>query len=274
MPELPEVETVRRTLVKLVEQKQIAEIQVFWPKIIANVSGSAFSQALKGEHFLKFERLGKYLIFKLTNYQLIVHLRMEGKFYYYPQAVEKEKHSYAIFTFTDGSELHYHDVRKFGKMYLYASDVQPSVLDKLGYEIWDERLTPEYLLRKFKNRTTALKTALLDQSIIAGIGNIYAAEICYLLKLHPATPVKTLNLTEVTNLIAITKKILDQAILAGGTTVHSFTSALGITGLFQQKLAVYGKEGTNCPICGTELQKIKLNQRGTVFCPHCQKSKT
>ncbi len=271
MPELPEVETVVKSLRNLLNKPTISEVLVYWDKIIANQSVTDFQRLLKNQTIKKIERQGKYIIVKLTDYTLLIHLRMEGKFYYYKKPVLKEKHSYVIFKFTNQSELHYHDTRKFGKMYLYHKSEPLLALNNLGLEIWDRAMSPVYLKDKFKNKSLAIKSALLDQSIIAGIGNIYASEICFLLKLDPLTPAKNLNLKQLEQLIIVTKDVLERAIVAGGTTISSFESSKGVSGYFQQQLYVYQREGEACRICGTTLLKRKINQRGTVYCPTCQK---
>ena len=271
MPELPEVETVVRSLRKVLKHPIITEVEVYWDKIIANKSVIEFKTLLINQKIEAINRKGKYIILELSNYNLIVHFRMEGKFRYFPAPTEKEKHSHVIFKFLDESELHYHDVRKFGKMYLYAKGESLTILNNLGLEIWDEKMSVSYLSNKFKNKSTALKTVLLDQSIIAGIGNIYASEICFLLKLDPQTPAKNLKDSDLEKLIEFTKVVLEKSIEAGGTTVATFESSRGVTGYYQQQLYVYGKEGTACLICGSTLLKIKINQRGTVYCPVCQK---
>ena len=271
MPELPEVETVVKSLRNLLNKPTINEVVVYWDKIIANQSVTDFQRLLYNQIIEKIERQGKYIILNLTDYILLIHLRMEGKFYYYEKPTTKEKHSYVIFKFTNQSELHYHDTRKFGKMYLYHKSEPLLALSNLGLEIWDKAMSPAYLKDKFKNKSLAIKSVLLDQSIIAGIGNIYASEICFLLKLNPMTPAKSLDLKQLEQLIIVTKDVLERAIVAGGTTISSFESSKGVSGYFQQQLYVYQREGEACRICGTTLLKRKINQRGTVYCPTCQK---
>lgn len=273
MPELPEVQTVVTTLQQLIANKTIETIRIYWNKIIGNKTPDAFKLGLVGETFLDFGRKGKYLIFKMNKVTLIAHLRMEGKFYFYQQPTEPNKHSHVIFTFTDGSELHFNDVRKFGKLYLYANDEYPEVLTHVGPEVWDQMMSVEYLQQKFKNKTTALKTVLLDQHIIAGIGNIYANEICFKLGVSPSIPANRLKRKDLSALIDITKEVLEAAIKQGGTTIRSYTSSLGVTGLFQQQLMVHNRVGMPCKICGTNIEKVKLNGRGTYFCPLCQRRK-
>ena len=188
MPELPEVETVVRTLENRINRRIIKRVTVRWPKIIDNVTAEEFENRLVGQQFVSFSRRGKFLLFELTDYMLIAHLRMEGKFYVHDEETNPDKHTHVIFVL-DRGELHFNDVRKFGRLYLYAKNTDYSCLDKLGKEPWDETLTAEYLKKYCRGRSTAIKSQLLDQSMIAGIGNIYANEICFDVRIndeHPA----------------------------------------------------------------------------------------
>lgn len=273
MPELPEVETVVRTLEQLIKGKTIKDIEIYWDNIIERKEIDSFKEVLIGQTFQDFSRRGKYLLFGLDHTMLVVHLRMEGKFYYYKTSTPKEKHTHVIFFFTDGSELHYHDVRKFGKMYLYPLNEGYICLDKLGKEPFDEELTVEYLITMSKNKRISIKQFLLDQSVIAGIGNIYADEICFLAKINPKTTVDKISKKKWIELLQAVQTVLKEAIEQGGTTIRSYTSSLGVTGLFQQQLNAYGRFGKPCVDCGTLLQKTKITGRTTVFCPTCQKVK-
>lgn len=272
MPELPEVETVVRTLEKRIDNRIINKVEVRWPKIIDNVSKQVFEESLVNQQFLSFDRRGKFLIFGLTDYVLVAHLRMEGKFYVYPEHAEPDKHSHVIF-YLDKGELHFNDVRKFGRMYLYKKGEHLTALDKLGYEPWDERLTAEYLKNYCKGKSLAIKSQLLDQSMIAGIGNIYANEICFEVRINPEHQACYISLNKWDEIIASTKKILEEAIKAGGTTIRSYTSSLGVTGLFQQELYVQSREKEECLVCHDIIRKKFVNGRGTYYCPSCQKEK-
>ena len=171
----------------------------------------------------------------------------------------------------NNKELRYNDTRKFGKMYLVKKDeLNNSPLAKLGKEPWDKDLTANYLKEKL-NRKLAIKTLLLDQSIITGIGNIYADEILFLSKINPETPGANLTNKNLTDIIDNTKMVLEKAIEMGGTTIHTYTSVDGITGLFQQELLVHGKKDLPCPNCQSKIIKIVVNTRGTYYCPKCQK---
>ena len=172
----------------------------------------------------------------------------------------------------DGSELRYMDTRKFGKMYLIKKEDIDKIgpLVKLGLEPWDDNLTSEYLLDKYKKKKLPIKSVLLDQNIIVGIGNIYADEILFLSKINPLKKCNLITKEEAENIIKYTKKVLEAAIEKGGTTIRTYSSVDGVHGLFQNELFVHGKDKNNCPICNTKIEKIKVGGRGTYYCPKCQ----
>ena len=269
MPELPEVETVKEKLKKELLRKRINDIKVFYDGIIATDINN-FKKNIIGEEIIDIKRRGKFLIFELTNYYLVSHLRMEGKYFIKDKSEEISKHEHIIFYF-DNFTLRYHDTRKFGKMFLVTKDklFTGTPLNKLGLEPWDKELNITYLKNKF-NSNISIKTLLLDQTIIAGIGNIYADEILFLSKINPTKKGKDLNNKELESIINNTKIVLEQGIKNRGTTIHSFSS-LGIIGDNQSHLLVHTKEGMPCSICGSLIKKIKVNGRGTYYCPKCQK---
>ncbi len=270
MPELPEVETVVQLLNTLVNEREIANVEVYWDNIIAHPDLDDFSEQVVNEKIIKVDRRGKYIIFNLSNYNLVSHLRMEGKYYIYDEVTKKDKHTHVIFNLKDGGQMHYHDVRKFGKMYLYPKDAEMEVLSNIGFEPWSPDLTAEALMEIAKRRKINIKAFLLDQDVIAGIGNIYVNEILFLAKIHPETICNKLNLEDFDNIIKLTQDVLERAIEAGGTTIRSYTSSLGVTGLFQQSLLVHNRNKEKCTVCGSEIVKIRVAQRGTYVCPKCQ----
>ena len=271
MPELPEVETVVVTLQHLIQDKKINDVYVGWDNIIESSSTKEFKEKLINQSFRKFSRRGKYLLFYLDDFLLVSHLRMEGKFFYYDIPTEKAKHTHVIIKFSDCSELHYNDTRKFGKMYLYNNLIEFENKHLLGKEPFDSTITVDYLKEHIKYKRVSIKQFLLDQRYIVGIGNIYADEICFLAKISPNRQVNTLIDQELLLIIETTKKVLAEAIKQGGTTVKSYTSAHDVTGLFQQSLNVYGRYGQDCLKCSTKLEKTKIAGRTTVYCPHCQR---
>ncbi len=273
MPELPEVETVRKKLLNKVKNKKILDINIIYPKIFEYPSIDEVKKNIKNQTILDIKRYGKWLIFCLNDYYLLSHLRMEGKYLYRDNDDILEKHEHIIFILND-MELRYKDVRKFGKMYLLKKDdlySKNSPLYELGLEPWDNKLNENYLKERFKNKKNSIKTILLDQTIITGIGNIYADEILFLSKINPLKKVNELENSELESIIENTKKVLENAIKLGGTTIRSYTSEEGVAGKFQNNLFVHSRENEECNICKSKILKIKVNGRGTYYCPKCQK---
>lgn len=269
MPELPEVETVRKTLKRELIGKKIKRVDILYSGIIAT-NLNDFKNNIIGQEFKDIKRIGKYLIFELNNYYLVSHLRMEGKFFLKDLSDKIEKHEHVIFNLFDIS-LRYHDTRKFGKMYLVDKDklFTDTPLINIGKDPWDKSLNPMYLKDKFNNHKH-IKTLLLDQSIISGIGNIYADEILFKSKINPLRLGKDLTDLDLLNIISNTKDILEKSIKHGGTTIRSYTSSLGVIGHFQDYLMVHQREGEECNVCQSIIIKTKVNGRGTYYCPKCQ----
>lgn len=276
MPELPEVETVIATLAYKLDHARIIDCHVLWERIIAYPSVEEFKQTMQGKQVQQYQRYGKFLLFDLGEYMWIVHLRMEGKFYVQSPQEAYDKHVHVIFTLDNGTQLRYHDTRKFGRMWLYPKleDIRDyPCLANFGYDMFDERLTADYLYKTLHKKKTALKAVLLDQSIMAGIGNIYADEICFAMQMHPETKISHLRKKDFEELLYQARRILNGAIKAGGTTIRSYTSSLGVDGRFQLKLKVHAKKGEACSVCGTTIKKITVATRGTCYCPVCQRKK-
>ncbi len=230
-----------------------------------------FRGQLINQEIVDIRRKGKWLIFVLTDYYLLSHLRMEGKYFYKEASDPIRKHDHVIFDFSDGTSLRYNDVRKFGKMYL-VDDLEKAVpFLEIGLEPWDEKLVPDYLKSKYQKKRLPIKTLLLDQTIITGIGNIYADEILFLSKINPLLKPSDLTTQNLLDIIDNTKRVLEKAISLGGTTIRSYTSSEGVTGKFQNELYVHAREKGECLVCKTEIIKIKVNGRGTYYCPNCQK---
>lgn len=273
MPEKPEVITVAKKLKTHLLNRRFVKVDVYHDNIIAGISVSDFKEKLVNQTIHDITTRGKFIVFKLDDYYLLVHLRMEGKFFYRTKDDEILKHEHVIFTMDNDVEVRYHDVRKFGKMYLIEKDKLETTkpISDLGLEVWDKNLTSKYLSEKFKNKNLPIKTVLLDQSIITGIGNIYDDEILFLSRIHPLTKAKYLSDKELDDIIKYSVEVLDKAIAEGGTTIRSYTSEEGVHGLFQHSLKVHNHEGDACPECNTKIEKIKVGGRGTYFCPNCQK---
>lgn len=276
MPELPEVETIRKTLEQLVIGKEIKEVTVRLPKIIKYpFEVEQFQDALAGQQFLKVGRRGKFLIFYTNDFSLVSHLRMEGKYGLYPSDEEIDKHTHVIFHFTDGSELRYRDVRKFGTMHLIKKGEEGKVapLKDLGPEPFSPEFTVDYLWEKLKKTNRVVKTVLLDQKMVVGIGNIYVDESLFRSRIHPLRLASSLTKKEVEKLHQEMIATLREAIEKGGSTIRSYVNSQGQMGMFQLELFVYGRGGEDCKTCGNTLERIKVGGRGTVFCPYCQGDK-
>ena len=274
MPELPEVESIRRTLKKLVLNKTIENISVFWPKIIKNpVDVEQFIDALKGETIIDVGRRGKFLIIYTGNFAIVSHLRMEGKYGLYPRSEPYDKHTHVIFHFTDDTELRYRDVRKFGTMHLYKKGdefLKPPLID-LGPEPFSAEFTEEYLAGKLKKTNRKVKPALLDQKLFVGLGNIYVDEALFRAGIHPERLASALNEKEVAVLHREIVATLNEAVKKGGSTIRSYVNSQGEIGMFQLELLAYGRKGEVCKKCGTPLEKTTVGGRGTHYCPACQK---
>lgn len=272
MPELPEVETVRSTLEHLILNKEIIGIDVYYDRILINQSVDSFKKNLLHKKFTKLDRYGKYLIFYLDDLRLLIHLRMEGKFYIKDQTAMKDKHEHIIFTFSDGETLRYHDTRKFGTMeLLFPGEKSITGLTKIGLEPFEEGFTVSYLYPRIHASSRPIKGIILDQSIIAGLGNIYADEVLFRSGLHPSKKGNKVTKKETERIIESCKSVLNKAIDLGGSTIRSYTSSLGVTGRFQNELMIHMREGEKCNVCGETIIKTRVAGRGTYLCPHCQR---
>lgn len=275
MPEKPEVVTVARKLKNHLIGLKFKNAEVYHNNIIAYPTVEEFKEKIKDKRIVDIKTRGKWIVFDLENYYLLVHLRMEGRFFYRTKEDPKEKHEHVIFTLDNDQQLRYHDVRKFGKMVLVskieANNKKP--LSELGLEFDDENLTESYLKKFYDKKNLPIKSVLLDQSIITGIGNIYADEILFLSSICPLTKAKMLTKKNRIDIIENTRIVLNAAIKEGGTTIRSYESEEGVHGLFQLKLKVHGKNKQPCPNCNQEIIKIQVGGRGTYYCPKCQKEK-
>lgn len=274
MPELPEVETVRRTLSKLVAGKKIRNVSVFLPRIIRRPHDIfEFNLLLEGQAIEDVARRGKFLKIVFRDVVLVSHLRMEGRYGIYQQDEPVEKHTHVIFHFTDGTELRYRDVRQFGTMEIWPrgeEEVHPP-LSKLGPEPLDQEFTLERFKALIKGKKTKIKPLLLNQEFIVGLGNIYVDEALYESKIHPETEAHQLSARRIADLYKAIRETLDEAVQLGGSSIKSYVNGQGEMGMFQQQLKAYGRNGQPCLRCGEELRKTVVGGRGTHFCPKCQK---
>lgn len=274
MPELPEVETVKRTLQQLVIGKTIKEVTVHWGKIIKLPDDVAeFCHILLGQTIINVERRAKFLKIFFNDFVLISHLRMEGRYGLFCESAPIDKHTHVIFTFTDGTELRYHDVRKFGTMHLFLKGEEDTSLPlaQLGIEPFDERFSPEVLKELFQGTNRKVKVTLLDQTKLVGLGNIYVDEALFRSSIYPERIGKDLTTKEIKRLFREIKATLKEAIDMGGSSVKSYVDGQGKMGMFQQQLFVYGRKGEPCKVCGSTIEKMVVGGRGTHFCPKCQR---
>ncbi|QPC47195.1 DNA-formamidopyrimidine glycosylase [Mangrovibacillus cuniculi] len=272
MPELPEVETARRTLLHLVQGKKVQSVDVRWPKIVKEPELDLFRLQLDGEVIETIERRGKFLLFELSNWTLISHLRMEGKFSVHDQGDKEEPHTHVVFTFTDGTELRYRDVRKFGTMHLVKKGMalHHSSLVDLGPEPFSALFQPEVLQQAFEKTSRSIKAVLLDQKAVVGLGNIYVDEALFRAKIHPLREAKSLTEKEIALLYQEIIDTLQEAVELGGSTIRTYVNSQGKIGTFQKRLYVYGRTGEPCLVCGKPIEKIKVAGRGTHICLSCQ----
>lgn len=272
MPELPEVEAVRRSLEQLVVGKTIERVDVRLPRIVRTPSPEVFVQSLTGRRVEAVNRRGKYLLLTVSPFLLISHLRMEGQYRLTETDVDELPHTHVVFQFTDGTELRYRDVRQFGTMDLVRSPSEwPDGLARLGPEPFDPLLTPQLLKSRLASRTVPIKAAWLDQTVLAGVGNIYADEALFAAGIHPEKPAGKLTTVELSRLLHETREVLQKALDAGGSSIRSYVNGYGRHGGFQISLAVYGRDGEPCVRCGTTLEKTRVAGRGTHWCPSCQR---
>ncbi|MFB1050859.1 DNA-formamidopyrimidine glycosylase [Paraliobacillus sp. JSM ZJ581] len=274
MPELPEVETIRKTLKELVVGETIQQATVTWPKIIKHPDDvQRFTELIKGEYINDIRRKGKFLLFELTNYTLVSHLRMEGKYGVFKPHEETNKHVHVVFDFESGKQLRYQDVRKFGTMHLFpkeeAEDQKP--LSQLGPDPFEETYAMENIIPVIQKSGRVIKNILLDQQVIAGLGNIYVDETLYRAKIHPLRKGNSLTDLELKSILKEAKQTLKEAMEQGGTTIRSYINSQGQIGMFQQQLFAYGQEDTPCKRCGYPISKMKVSNRGTHVCEVCQR---
>ena len=277
MPELPEVETIVRELRPALAGKSIQGVRIFRADALGQQSPAAFRSALVGRAFREVSRKGKYLIFRLEPERYLVgHLRMTGKFILSPPLPTPAlpptpaPHDRLWFALDDGGLLVFQDMRCFGTLRVVNNLADLPALAKLGMDPLSRRFTPLWLAQALVQSRAPLKSWLMDQSKIAGLGNIYAAEILHRAGLSPLRPARSVGAGEVEGLHGAVRGVLRLAIRKNGTTISDYRRVDDKTGEFQNLLKVYGKEHSPCPRCRTPIAKIRQQQRSTFFCPTCQ----
>ncbi len=273
MPELPEVETVVRQLLYCgrMLNNPITGVKIFRPQRWINYPAEKIEERLMGRSFKNISRRAKFIIFSVDdNSELIIHLRMTGKLMCLENPID-DPYIREVFYFADGSQLLFIDTRTLGRLYFKESSEKLPVLERLGIEPLSFQFTREKLQALLNHCNLDMKSFLMDQSKIAGIGNIYASEILYLCRINPQRNTRSITAEEIDQLYEIIPEILNRSIKFKGTTIADFRNAENQTGEFQKYLQVYGNNGESCPICQTQIQRIVQKQRSTFFCPNCQK---
>ncbi|MHB8859547.1 MAG: bifunctional DNA-formamidopyrimidine glycosylase/DNA-(apurinic or apyrimidinic site) lyase [Thermoleophilia bacterium] len=274
MPELPEVETICRQLAPYLSGKKIARVKVVDPLITAPEKARAFSRRVNGQTIESVSRRGKYLLLNLKSGDtLVFHLRMTGRLTQARLPIGKNyrQHLRLVLELSGGSALTFHDARRFGKAFVLSPDEVEIYWKKLGPEPLERSFNVRYLERVVGKRTRPIKSLLLDQSIVAGVGNIYADEALYRAGIHPERPAGEIDSAEAKRLAGAIKATLRRAIELQGSSIDTYRDARGGSGSFQNTFRVHRREGKPCPGCGGTVKKIKVGGRGTYFCPSCQK---
>lgn len=275
MPELPEVETIRRVLEPQLKGLSITAVTVNRPEVIGHPTAEEFCQVLTGQTIKAMTRRGKFLSVLLNSGDYFtLHLRMTGCLLLTPADYPAEKHTHIVFHLSSGDELRFSDTRRFGRFWLFRkgeSDTYSGV-DKLGLEPFDAGLTANYLQQHFGKRKKVVKECLLDQNVIAGIGNIYSDEILFTAKIHPARPANSLSKTEWERLAAAVPEQLAYFIEKNALTPEEYLESKGQDYRNTPFLQVYGRGGKPCPNCGAALCRMTIGGRSSVYCSACQKA--
>ncbi|MGJ8686152.1 MAG: bifunctional DNA-formamidopyrimidine glycosylase/DNA-(apurinic or apyrimidinic site) lyase [Spongiibacteraceae bacterium] len=272
MPELPEVETVKRGIAPHLLQQDIVSVLVRerrlrWP-IDAELEGR-----LVGRRVLAVERRAKYLLIELSDGVLMVHLGMSGRLYFVAADTPVGKHDHVDIVLSGGRVLRYTDPRRFGAVLWCEKTAltDHKLLQHLGPEPLTDDFDADYLYGRSRHRNVPVKTFLMDGQVVVGVGNIYANEALFMAGIRPSRKAGNISLQRYQKLVAAVKKVLAQAIAQGGTTLKDFVGGDGKPGYFKQELNVYGRAGLPCSGCGRELLELRLAQRSTVYCKHCQR---
>lgn len=272
MPELPEVETVRRGIAQIIEKQPRISGFRFLRANLRFVIPQKELRKLVGQPLLAAERRAKYLLLRTPEGMILSHLGMTGS---WRVGEANEIHDHVEISLSNGQTLVYNDPRRFGYIdFVKLSDVKTHIrLKDLGPEPLEDEFNAEYLLKKWSQKDASCKVALMDQKTVVGVGNIYASEALYLAHIHPTKKAGKLKASEIKKLIHCVRKVLNAAIAAGGSSIRDFKNAEGESGYFQTKLYVYGRKDEKCSRCKTTIQNLTLGGRSTFFCPSCQKKK-
>jgi formamidopyrimidine-DNA glycosylase len=291
MPELPEVETIRLGLLDRVCNKKITRVEVRCDRIVLRPTPQELTAALAQQTICDIQRRGKFLLFLTETHRLLVHLGMTGQITYWDRTQSDDhrftitltglqkarqhavdKHTHISFYFQDGNAMHYRDIRQFGKWRLYRNDEFSRAREfwQLGLEPLTSDYTWKKFLSRFEKRTLKIKSLLLNQAFVAGVGNIYADEALFEAGIHPERLATSLSLENKRRLFRAIPKVLKRGLKNGGTTFRSYLNADGESGRNQERLSVYGREGEKCRRCGALILRIVVGQRSSHFCARCQ----
>ena len=276
MPELPEVETVKRVLEPQIRGRRIEKVDVRNAQVIARPGAEEFCAVLVGQNTAGMGRRGKFLRINFENGDAVVlHLRMTGSLLLAPHGWPEEKHTHLVFILDNGSELRYSDVRRFGRFWLLRGGEEDTFTgaQKLGLEPFDKALTAKYLQNAFAGSKRAIKDCLLDQSVVAGIGNIYSDEILFAAKIRPDRTAESLARAEWARLARLIPERLAYFLEKNAISAEDYLAGKGEYYRNTPYLQVYGHAGEPCPVCGAALCKTTVAGRGSVFCPRCQPQK-
>lgn len=274
MPELPEVETVRRQLEPVLKGRTIVRVKVIDPLVVVPASPATFQRKIKGQTICEVGRRGKYLRCGLKSGRiLVIHLRMTGRLTHMDASYDaaERRHLRLFFFLDDGTGLAFHDQRRFGKALIISPEEAESYWGRLGPEPLERSFNALRLKEILNSRKRPVKSLLLDQSLIAGIGNIYADEALFRARIHPLRPAAAVSDEESGRLARAIKDTLRNAIALEGSSIDTYRTVRGGRGRFQDTFQVHRRAGEPCPGCGATVEKIKVGGRGTYFCPGCQR---
>jgi formamidopyrimidine-DNA glycosylase len=268
MPELPEVETTKNGLEKILTKKKITKVEILNSNLRWIVD-KAIRSMINNQTIRSFSRRGKYILFNLDKGHLMIHLGMSGKINVVDINEPLKKHDHFLLYFNN-QVMRFNDPRRFGSIF-YLKDLNHKLLNNLGVEPLEDSFHKNYLFENSRNKTQNVKAFIMDSKIVVGVGNIYACESLYNAGINPKTKSNKISKQRYLNLTENIKKVLNKAIKAGGTTLQDFAKVDGKPGYFSQELSVYGRENENCYNCNGKIKRIVQNQRSTFYCPKCQK---
>jgi formamidopyrimidine-DNA glycosylase len=269
MPELPEVETTRRGVAPHVVGRRIVRLVIYDGRLRWPVP-KALPAHVKDRTIHAVERRSKYLLFRVGNGTMLVHLGMTGSLRLYRDAPPRRPHDHIDIELDDGALIRYHDPRRFGAMLWVSGEARHPLLARLGPEPFDPAFSAEYLHARARGRRASIKVTLMDSHVVVGVGNIYANESLFRAGIRPATPAGRLSRPRLARLVEAVREVLSEAIAKGGSTLRDFVDSNGEPGAFQLDYRVYGRDGLPCHVCGTPIRATRLGQRASYHCPRCQ----